>query len=316
MSAVLIIFLLALALAVFIVVKGFIIVKQAEVVIIERLGKFHKVLTSGPNVLIPFFDTPRNVMWRYTIQDPRDPARTVAVPSMTNRVDLRESVMDFPRQSVITRDNVTVQINALLYYQVTDPIKAVYEIQNLPDAIEKLTQTTLRNVVGELDLDGTLTSRDTINDKLRSILDGATDKWGVKVNRVELQDITPPRNVQDQMELQMTAERERRAAVTTAEGEKRSAILVAEGEREAAIAMAQGDAEAKLLRARADSEAIQIVFQAAGSPEASIQYLIATQYINTLGTIGQSDQKTLFLPYESSSLLGALGTMKELWNEK
>ena len=185
----------------------------------------------------------------------------------------------------------------MLYFQVTDPQKAVYEIQNLPNAIEKLTQTTLRNVVGELELDATLTSRDTINDKLRSILDNATDKWGVKINRVELQDINPPPQIREDMEKQMRAERERRAQVLTAEGSKRAAILEAEGERESAIATAegerqaqvlsaQGEADAKLLVAEAEAKAIQTVVNAVGSSEASVQYLVALRYISALEKIG------------------------------
>ena len=326
MDGLLVVFLLGLALAVFIVIKGFIIVRQAEVVLIERLGKYHRTLNSGPNILIPFFDTPREVIWREQIADPSDPARQIGVPLRRTRVDLRETVMDFARQNVITKDNVTVEINALLYFQVTSPLKAVYEIQNLPNAIEKLTQTTLRNVVGELELDQTLTSRDTINQKLRGILDDATDKWGVKVNRVELQDINPPQQIRDDMEKQMRAERERRAQVLAAEGEKRSSILSAEGHRESQIATAQGDktaavlraeglAEAKLLVAKADAESIETVLQSVKSPEASVQYLVAVKYIEALEAIAQSPQKTVFMPYEASGVLGSLGTIKDMWKK-
>lgn len=240
---------LILALALFVVFKGVLIVKQAEVIVIERLGRYSKTLGSGLNVIIPFLDSPRDIQWRHLVEDPSQGGRTISMPTRTSRLDLRETVMDFPRQSVITRDNVTVEINALLYFQITDPFKAVYQISNLPDAIEKLTQTTLRNVVGELDLDQTLTSRDTINDKLRGILDSATDKWGVKVNRVELQDISPPPQIREDMEKQMRAERERRALVLSAEGEKRAAILTAEGERESAIATAEGERQSQILTA-------------------------------------------------------------------
>jgi regulator of protease activity HflC (stomatin/prohibitin superfamily) len=171
------------------------------------------------------------------------------------KVDLRETVYDFPRQSVITRDNVTMTIDAILYFQVTDPVKAIYEIANLPDAIEKLTQTTLRNVIGELDLDHTLSSRETINSKLRAILDDAADKWGVKVNRVELQEISPPEDVKGAMEKQMRAERDRRAAILDAEGQKQSAVLKAEGQREAQVAEAEGEKKAAILRAEGAAEA-------------------------------------------------------------
>ena len=245
----------------------------------------------------------------------------------TARIDLREIVYDFPRQNVITKDNATLEINALLYFQITDPVKAVYEIQNVPDAIEKLTQTTLRNVIGELDLDDTLTSRDTINTKLRGILDEATDKWGVRVNRVELQDIIPPPQIREDMEKQMRAERDRRAQILGAEGNKRSLVLNAEGERESAIAQAEGnrtatilraegEAKAKALFAEAEAEAIKSVVAAVGNSDNSVQYLIAVRYIETLEKIAQSPQKTVFLPFESAAVMGALGGLKELWKAK
>src|SRR2546430_738624 len=195
--------------AVVIVSKGIRIVQQAQTMIIERLGRYHKTLGSGVNLVIPILDRPREIDWRFSRQLPS--GQTLVQRYKTDRIDLREAVYDFPSQSVITKDNVVTEINALIYYQVTDPVRAVYEIANLPDAIEKLTQTTLRNVIGEMDLDETLASRDTINSKLRAILDDATNKWGVKVNRVELQDISPPRDIKDAMEKQMRAERERRA---------------------------------------------------------------------------------------------------------
>ncbi|MEE2788294.1 MAG: SPFH domain-containing protein [Myxococcota bacterium] len=314
---------LILLLALFVVFKGIFIIKQAEVVVVERLGRYNKTLTSGLNIIIPFFEAPREISWRHLTVDPDRPGRSLAVPIRATRIDLRETVMDFPRQSVITRDNVTVEINALLYFQVTDPFKAVYQITNLPDAIEKLTQTTLRNVVGELDLDQTLTSRDTINDKLRAILDTATDKWGVKINRVELQDISPPPQIREDMEKQMRAERERRALVLSAEGEKRAAILTAEGERESAIATAEGEkqsqiltaqglAQARLVVADAEAEAIGKIINAVGTSETSVQYLVAVRYIEALERIANSPQKTVFMPYEASAVLGSLGSMKEL----
>lgn len=173
------------------IATGVTIVRQAEEVVIERLGKYHRTLSSGINVVIPLIDKKKKFQWRYVRED-LDGTSTVQGASV-DKIDLRETVYDFPRQNVITKDNVVTEINALLYFQVTDPVKAVYEIANLPDAIEKLTQTTLRNVIGELDLDECLTSRDTINRKLTAILDEATNKWGVKINRVELQDISPLR---------------------------------------------------------------------------------------------------------------------------
>jgi regulator of protease activity HflC (stomatin/prohibitin superfamily) len=252
-----------------------------------------------------------------------------AVIRTTSRIDLREQVYDFDKQSVITKDNVTTTINALLYFQIVDPIKSVYEIDNLPNAIEKLTQTTLRNVIGELELDETLTSRDTINSKLRLVLDEATNKWGVKVNRVELQDITPPESVRRAMEQQMQAERERRAKVLEArgnkeamilqsEGEKESQINQAEAERQTQILKAQGEADAKILQANAEAEAIRKVASAiAESKTDPATYMLLTKYVDAIKEIGSGEQsKTVFLPFEASNLVGALGSLTELLPKK
>src|SRR3989304_5513987 len=182
--------------------KATYLVRQAEVIIIERLGNFHTILQPGIHFVIPFVDQPRSVLWTFVKEDARGKA-TYRFTEYMLRIDLREAVYDFPKQNVITRDNITIEINALLYYQVTDPKAAVYEVANLPQAIEKLVQTTMRNIIGSMDLDETLTSRDKINEKLRHVLDDATDKWGVKINRVELQEIAPPKDIQDAMEKQM-----------------------------------------------------------------------------------------------------------------
>jgi regulator of protease activity HflC (stomatin/prohibitin superfamily) len=318
-----VVFAVVVVLVVIIIVKGFRIVQQAEVMIIERLGKYHKTLTSGVNIIIPILDSPRHIMWRYVRQDPRDPRVAVFILEPRTKIDLRETVYDFPRQNVITKDNVTIEINALLYFQITDPVRAVYEIANLPDAIEKLTQTTLRNVIGELDLDQTLSSRDHINQKLRAILDGAADKWGVKVNRVELQDISPPREIKENMEKQMRAERERRANVLEAEGFKAAAILKAEGERQSAIARAEGhkqaqileadgQAQARVLVAQAEAQAIQLVTDAVKAKSDPVQYLVALKYIDALKEMAASPQKTVFLPYEAAGVLAALGGIKQM----
>lgn len=218
--------------------KGIRIVKQSEAMLIERLGKYHRTLESGINIVIPVIDRPRQINWRYT--ETGFNGEVISVFKLQYRIYLRENVYDFPKQNVITRDNVVTEINALIYFQIIEPLKSVYEIGNLPNAIEKLTQTTLRNVVGEMDLDQCLSSRDTINAKLRAILDDATNKWGVKVNRVELQDINPPLAIRDAMEKQMRAERTRRATILEAEGEKGSQILTAEGQRESDIQRAEG----------------------------------------------------------------------------
>ena len=244
-----------------------------------------------------------------------------------SKIDLREQVYDYPKQNVITKDNVNIEIDALLYFQITDPMRAVYEVADLPNAIEKLTQTTLRNVIGELELDESLSSRDTINSKLTKILDEATDKWGVKVNRVELKDITPPKEIRETMEKQMRAERDRRAAILMAEGDKQSKILEAEGFREsevnkaqgkkdAAVLMAEGEAEAKIKRAEAEAESIRIVTEAFGNPEDARNYLVAMKYIDTLGSmVTGKDNKVVYMPYEATGVLSSLGTMKELFQK-
>lgn len=201
---------IALVVLVLIIVKmSLIIIPQSETKIIERLGKYYATLKPGINIIIPFIDRAKTIV-----------AFSNGRYFYTNNIDLREQVYDFDKQNVITKDNIQMQINALLYFQIVDPFKAVYEINNLPNAIEKLTQTTLRNIIGELELDETLTSRDTINTKLRSVLDDATNKWGIKVNRVELQDITPPQSVLQAMEKQMQAERNKRATILTSEARK------------------------------------------------------------------------------------------------
>src|SRR6058998_692145 len=207
--------------AISIVARGIRIVQQAQTMIIERLGKYHRTLASGVNLVIPFIDKPRAIDWHQVVVTPA--GDSFARHFRTDKIDLRETVYVFPRQNVITKDNVVVEIDALIYSQITDPVRATYEIANLPDAIEKLTQTTLRNVIGEMELDHVLSSRDTINAKLREILDEATHKWGAKVSRVELKDINPPRDIRDAMEKQMRAERDRRAAILTAEAGKTAA---------------------------------------------------------------------------------------------
>lgn len=329
MSAILtIVIVVALLLVVVVGAMGVRIVQQSEVVVIERLGKYNRVLTSGVNFVIPFIDQPREIIWRY-VQEDLD-GTTVYRLQRRRRIDLRESVYDFPKQNVITSDNVNIEISALLYFQITDPPRAVYEIQNLPDAIEKLTQTSLRNVVGGMDLDHTLTSRDVINAKLRAILDEATDKWGVKINRVEIQEITPPTDIRAAMEKQMRAERDRRATILEAEGQKQSAILKAEGQREAAITMAegakqseilqaQGEAAARIAVAEAESQAITLIQRALGDQaEQTARYLVSMRYIEQLrgmlGTAGGG--KIVFMPYEASGLISSVGAVRELFSVK
>ena len=294
--------------------KAVYIVKQAEVIMIERFGKFYKILQSGMHFIIPFMDQPRKTLWTFVKEDPRG-RNIYRYSQYVERIDLREAVYDFPKQNVITKDNVTMEINALLYYQITDPKSSIYEVTNLPQAIEKLTQTTLRNVIGSLDLDETLISRDQINEKLRIILDDATDKWGVKVNRVELQEVNPPPDIRSAMEKQMRAERDRRALILEAEGKKRAAILEAEGIKISKITKAEGEAKARLTVATAESEAIKVIQKSV--PDADpLPYMVALNYIKMLPEITKDKQgKLILLPYESSALMGSLATIKKLFGE-
>jgi regulator of protease activity HflC (stomatin/prohibitin superfamily) len=302
---------------------GIRIVQQSETVIIERLGKYHKTLQAGINIIIPIVDRPRTIIWRFN-KEGYD-GRAYAVKRAVNKIDLRETVYDFPKQNVITKDNVVTEINAILYFQVMDPVKSVYEISNLPDAIEKLTQTTLRNVIGDMNLDETLTSRDTINSKLRNVLDDASHKWGVKVNRVELQDINPPHDIRDAMEKQMRAERDKRAKILTAEAEKQSQILESEGLKEAAINKAEGEKQAQILHAEGDAqaririaegeaEAIGVITNAIKSKGDPVNYLVAIRYIDTLKEmVSGQDNKMVYMPYEATGVLGSLGGIKDMF---
>ena len=293
-----------------------VIIPQSETRIIERLGRYYATLKPGINIIIPFIDKAKVIVTyqrgRYTY---------------SNHIDLREQVYDFDKQNVITKDNIQMQINALLYFQIVDPFKAVYEINNLPNAIEKLTQTTLRNTIGEMELDQTLTSRDVINTKLRGVLDDATNKWGIKVNRVELQDITPPQSVLQAMEKQMQAERDKRATILTSEGQKQAQILKSEGEKAAtinraeadkqqAILRAEGEATARIRKAEAEAAAIEKATQAVGQTTNPANYLLAKNYIQMLQQVAAGDKsKTVFLPYEASNLMGSLGGIKELFKQ-
>ena len=252
-------------------------------------------------------------------------SRASADGALRLTIDLRETVYVFPRQNVITKDNVVVEIDALIYFQVTDPVRAAYEIANLPDAIEKLTQTTLRNVIGELDLDQVLSSREHINTKLREILDDATHKWGAKVGRVELKDINPPQDIREAMEKQMRAERDRRAAILTAEGRKQAAILEAEGIRQSEINKAEGDKQAQILHAEAEATArlkvaeaeataIERITQAIkGSGGDPARYLIAIRYIEALKEmVSGQNNKVVYMPYEATGVLSSLGGIREM----
>ena len=306
--------------ALLVVTKSIKIIGQAEVMVIERLGRFNRLGRSGLNVLIPFVEKPRTIDVRYFGTDVNGAKRISA--GSTARIDLREQVLNFPSQPVITKDNVTIDIDAVIYYRVADPQKATYAVQNLPYALETLTKTTLRNIVGEMELDQTLGSRDLINRRMREVIDEASIGWGVDVTRVELQSIEPPRDIQQSMELQMRAERERRAAVTNAEATKRAAILEAEGSREsqtqraegekaASVLRAQGLAEARLTMAEAEAEAIERI--SASLPEGqAAMYMLGLKYLEALPQIAQGAGTTMFLPAEAAGVLGALGSMKEM----
>ena len=245
-----------------------------------------------------------------------------------DRIDLREQIYDFPRQNVITKDNVSITINALIYFQIVDSKSAVYEIENLPDAIEKLTQTTLRNLVGQMDLQETLTSRGKINDELRTTLDEATNKWGVKVNRVEIQDIFPPADIQASMDKLMKADREKKATITEAEGLKEAAIRKAEGEKEAAIRSAEGAKQAEILRAEgiaqarvieadAEKEAIDRIIKALANKGQPDKYLIAMKYLETLSSITSGENnKVVYMPYEATGILSSVDGIKEMFDKK
>ncbi|MBC7911521.1 MAG: SPFH/Band 7/PHB domain protein [Pyrinomonadaceae bacterium] len=290
------------------------IVPQATEMLIERLGRFSRKATSGLNIIVPFLDRPRGVYW------------TNVRPGLTS-IDLREQYLDLPPQPVITRDNVTIHVDSVVYWQITDSIKAVYEMNDLVGGIVQLTITGMRAVMGEMDLDHTLSSRDHINAKLRLILDEATDKWGVKITRVDVKNITPPEDVRLTMEKQMTAERTRRAlvlqaegekqaSITRAEGEKQAAITRSEGEKESAILQADGAAQARLRVAAAESEAITRISQAMLGHGTPAQYLITKSYIESLRDMTRTNNsKVIFMPVETASMLSSVGAIKEMLGE-
>ena len=278
------------------------IVKQSEVYVIERLGKFHKIADAGLTIIIPFMDQVRSV------------------------VSLKQQTMDVPPQGVITQDNVTITIDTVVFYKITDPAKAVYEIQSLKKGIEYLAITTIRDIVGKMDLDETFSSRDAINDQLRVILDEATDPWGCKVDRVEIKDITPPADIRDAMEKQMNAERNKRALILQAEGERQSAITIAEGQKEAAILQADADRESRIRRATGEADAIKKVAEAkakeielvygalkAAKPDEKI---IQLKSLEALKEVANGSANKVFIPFDATSTLSSLGAIKEVMNDK
>ena len=274
------------------------IVRQSEVYIIERLGKFHKVADAGLTIIIPFFDRVRSI------------------------VSLKQQTMDIPPQGVITKDNVTITIDTVVFYQVTDPAKAVYEIQSLKKGIEYLSITTIRDIIGKMDLDETFTSRDDINNKLRVILDEATDRWGCKIDRVEVKDINPPADIRDAMEKQMNAERNKRALILEAEAQKQSAVTIAEGKKQAAILEADADKEAQIRRAAGEAEAIKQVAEAKAR-EVQMVYdaikqanpddkLVQLKSLEALEEVAKGEANKVFIPFEATGALGSLGALADV----
>ncbi|MFD1008626.1 MULTISPECIES: SPFH domain-containing protein [Oceanisphaera] len=295
------------------IAKGLMIIQQSEAVVIERLGSYNKTLSPGVNWVIPFVDKPRSIkVRRYQAIG----GENVAVVKEETRIDRRETVLDFPGQSVVTADNVSVNVNGALYFQVIDPERAVYQTENLIQAIEILAKTSLRSEMGKMELDKLFESRQEINDKLQVVMDEAGNKWGVKVTRVEIQDIIIPAEVEDAMRKQMAAERERRALVLRASGEREAAIAKAEGEKRSSILVAEGSKEAAILMAEGQRKAIDEVLSAGDErldPQLVIGYLLGLEYLKTLPEIGKEGDR-IFLPFEASSVLGAVGSIEALLN--
>ena len=281
--------------------KSIKVVNQSEVYIIERLGKYYKTAEAGLTLILPFIDRVSSV------------------------VLLKELTMDIPPQGVITKDNVTINIDTVVFYQITDPEKSVYEIANLKKGIEYLAITTIRDIVGKMDLDETFGSRDNINFQLRSILDEATDKWGCKINRVEIKDINPPTDIRDAMEKQMNAERNKRALILQAEAQKQSDITVAEGKKEAAILEAEAESEAKIRRATGEAKAIKEVAEAKAKEIAMVyaamkdakpdDQLVQLKSLEALKEVANGDANKIFIPFEATSALSSLGAIKEVMND-
>ncbi len=287
-----------IAIAILFLAMSIKIVRQSEVFLIERLGKFHKAASAGLTIIIPFVDHVRSV------------------------VSLKQQTLDIAPQKVITRDNVTITINTVVFYKIIDPKKAVYEVQNLKKGIEYLSVTSIRDLIGKMDLDSTFSSRDSLNDKLKSILDEASSPWGCSIDRVEIQDITLPPDIQDAMEKQMNAERNKRAAILQAEGERQAAVLKAQGEKDAAILHADANRESQIRRATGEAEAIRRVAEAKAD-EVKLVYgammkahpsdkLVQLKSLETLGKVADGKGNKVFIPFEATKSLASLGAMKEV----
>ena len=330
-------------LVILILKKSIIIVPQSYAVIIERFGKYRKTLHSGINFIFPFMDKPKTAVFQLRSQS------VETNKHMTLRrglIDIREQMLDYEKQKVITKDNVTLAVDPILYFQIVDVAKAFYEVSNFPNAIEQITKTALRNIIGSLELDQVLSAREQMNEQLRKNLDEATDKWGVKVTRVELQEIDPPENIKEDLEKQLKAERERRAQVLAAEGlkqqqvlesegkkqsklniaeaEKNAAIAASEAEKTAIINKAEAERQAILLRAEAEAEAkkkqaeaeaaiIELTKKAFGNDEEYGKYMIAMKYVQALSEMTSGkDNKVIYMPYEATGIISSLGGLKEM----
>ena len=281
--------LILLALLIVIAAMSIKIVRQSEVYIIERLGKFHKVADAGLTIIIPFIDHVRSI------------------------VSLKQQTLDISPQRVITKDNVTITIDTVVFYRIVEPAKAVYEIQNLKKGIEYLSVTAMRDLVGKMDLDSTFSSRDTINDKLRAILDEAATKWGCDIDRVEVKDIMPPPDVRDAMEKQMNAERNKRAAILQAEGERQAAVLKAQGEKDAAILHADAQRESKIRQAQGEAESIRRIAEA----KAEEVKMVQLKSLETLKEVADGDANKVFIPFDATTTpLASIGAMKEIVKEE
>lgn len=322
---VLVFFLCALFIAALVLIYGIRIVAEEEAIVVERLGKYHRVLHPGIKFIIPVLEAPRKIMTIEYVKE-KDGSTTKTVDWKT-RFDLRNRAHDFDKQTAITKDNVVIDIDAFLMYEIIDPRRAVYAVAELPIAIEGLTKTILRNIIGEMTLDETFASRDPINRQIRIALESATENWGIKVNFVELQDILPPDNIKDAMEKQMRAEREKRAKVTEAKAVKESTILQAEGDSQAKILfadstkrakmlIADGEAGARLKEAQAEALAIEKIGDYIKNSSVSAeQYLIAMKYIESLKEmVSGKDNKVVYLPVEATGILGSLGGIKEIFD--
>ncbi len=326
MSFVLGLFIIFVLACIYIAVRGIVIVKQDEVMVIEHFGKFKEILHPGMHVLIPMFRSARSILWRYLDETVEN--KIESIQKRTNKIPMHETLFDIPPQDVITSDNVYIEIDALLYFQVTDPKRVVYEIDNLPASLEKLTQSFLRNIIGGMKLDKTLDSRKEINDALHANLADSTGKWGIQINRVELEDIKPTEEVLEAMELVMRAEREKRAAVTQAEGKKEANMLEsqgeqsaivnrAEGEKRGAILKSEGEAYARIRIAQAEAEAIRRISEALSDNHADpTKYLVAIRYLDSLKEMVQGkDNKVIYVPYEATGVLSSLGGIRELFQD-